>query len=139
MIDIYELNIGQIVTPKMGLELARYFKLDYLIERLEKHPDKYKDFVWDGCSMIPDRLLTVFTGINWRQITYNCCMPHDCAYAYGELGNKKEKQKADFKLIDDLLTIGMLTWQVQLFYNAVEIGGAEHLKLDFSWGFANKE
>ena len=37
-------EIGDIVTTKEALELCRYFGLDYLIERIESAPGRYKVF-----------------------------------------------------------------------------------------------
>ena len=35
-------EIGDIITTKEALELCRYFGLDYLIERIESDPGRYK-------------------------------------------------------------------------------------------------
>jgi len=35
-------EIGDIVTTKEALGLCRYFGLDYLIERIESDPERYK-------------------------------------------------------------------------------------------------
>ena len=35
-------EIGDMVTTKEALELCRHFGLDYLIERIESDPERYK-------------------------------------------------------------------------------------------------
>jgi hypothetical protein len=36
-------KIGDIVTTKEALELYGHFGLDYLVERIESHPESYSD------------------------------------------------------------------------------------------------
>ncbi len=78
-------KIGDTISTKEALELCRYFGLDYLVERIESDPEGYKDWKFDGCSGLPDELMGLFTGCNWEDITYKCCLPHDLCYGYGEL------------------------------------------------------
>jgi hypothetical protein len=81
----------------------------------------------------------LFTGCNWRDITYLCCLPHDLGYAYGDPGNQNEKQIVDDKFFRDLKKQArMKEWIAEVFRRAVEIGGAEILGLSFSWAFAYK-
>lgn len=134
-----DLEIGDVITPGLGLELAKYFKLDYIVERIENNLDKYEDFIFDGCSCLPDRLLGVFTEKNWTDITYYCCLPHDIAYAYGKFGDDEEKKIVDKKFQEDLVSMGgMDSWIADMFYTAVKLGGGEKFGFSFSWGFANK-
>ena len=143
MIHSHEINlpaIGDIVTTKEALELCRYFGLDYLVERIESNPANYKDWKFDGCSCLPDELMGLFTGCDWKDISYKCCLPHDLCYGYGELGNDAERKQVDLKFYSDLVArAGMKKWCASAFLTAVRIGGAEELGLSFSWGFAHKE
>ena len=133
-------KIGNIVTTKDALKLCRHFGLDYLVERIEANPEDYKDWKFDGCSGLPDELMGLFTGCNWEDITYKCCMPHDLCYGYGELGNRAERKRVDTKFYSDLVTkAGMNEWTASAFLSAVRIGGAEVFGLSFSWGFAHKK
>ncbi|MCK4815072.1 hypothetical protein KA005_04820, partial [bacterium] len=93
--NIYDIKIGDIITPDMGLELANYFGLTYIASRIEDQPDMYKDFTFDGCSCVPDELLGLFTGCKWKDITYKCCLQHDIQYAYGNIENDREKKIVD--------------------------------------------
>ncbi|MFZ0449240.1 MAG: hypothetical protein WAL98_08355 [Desulfatiglandaceae bacterium] len=132
-------EIGDWVTTQDGLGLCRYFNLDYLVDRIENNPEGYKDWQFDGCSGLPDELMGLFTGCKWEDITYHCCLPHDLAYGYGELGNQVERKRVDEKFYNELISrAGMKKWCATAFLAAVRIGGAEVFGLSFSWGFARK-
>ena len=132
-------EIGDIISTRESKDLCRFFSLDYLAERIELNPDRYRDWMFDGCSGIPDPSMTFFTGCDWRDITYKCCLPHDLCYAYGESGNREERKKVDENFYNDLVNkAGMKKWCASAFLAAVWIGGKEEFGLSFSWGFANK-
>lgn len=138
--DIYKIKIDDEISPELGLKLAKHFKLDYIVDRLEKHPEQYKPFVFDGCSCIPDELLGFMNSI-WKDVTYLCCLPHDICYAYTILGvhNDIEKERVDLKFKSDLITKAyMWPWVAEVFYHAVRIGGIEELEMNFSWGFGRR-
>ena len=133
-------DIGDIITTKKALKLCRYFDLNYLFNRIESDPESYKDWMFDGCSALPDELMGLFSGCNWKDITYKCCLPHDLCYGYGELGNDIERKRVDVKFYSDLVTkAGVIKWCASAFIAAIRIGGAEELGLSFSWGFAHKQ
>ncbi|MCG6974079.1 MAG: hypothetical protein LJE66_13120 [Desulfobacterales bacterium] len=133
-------KINDTVTTRQALELCRYFGLDYLVERIESNPELYMDWKFDGCSSLPDELMGLFTGCNWKDITYKCCLPHDLCYGYGELGNKIERKRVDMKFYSNLITKAeMREWTASAFLEAVRIGGSEVFGLSFSWGFAHKQ
>ena len=132
-------EIGDTISTEEALELCRYFGLDYLVERIESHPESYKDWEFDGCSCLPDELMGLFTGCDWKDITYKCCLPHDLCYGYGELGNKAERKRVDEQFYSDLMNkAGMKKWAASAFLAGVRIGGAEIFRRSFSWGFAHK-
>ena len=132
-------EINDMITTERALELCKHFKLDYLIKRIEPNSDKYKTWKFDGCSGLPDEVLGFFTGCEWRDITYKCCLPHDLCYGYGELGNEIERQRVDIKFHSDLVTKAhMKEWCASAFLAAVRVGGSEAFGLSFSWGFAHK-
>ena len=138
--NIYNIKIGNIVTPDMGIELANYFGLAYITNRIEDQPDMYKDFIFDGCSCVPDELLGLFTGCNWKDITYKCCLQHDIQYAYGDIENDREKKIVD-KIFEKSLIkkAGMKKWMAKIFLIAVKTGGSKEFGLSFSWGFAGRK
>jgi len=132
-------EIDDIIKSAQALELCRYFNLDYLVARIESNQDVYEGWKFDGCSCLPDELMGLFTGCNWEDITYKCCLPHDLCYAYGELGNDIERKRVDVNFYSDLVTkAGMREWCASAFLAAVKIGGKEEFGLSFSWGFAHK-
>ena len=132
-------EIGDTISTEEALELCRYFCLDYLVERIESHPESYKVWEFDGCSCLPDELMGLFTGCDWKDITYKCCLPHDLCYGYGELGNKAERKRVDEQFYSDLMNkAGMKKWAASAFLAGVRIGGAEIFRRSFSWGFAHK-
>ena len=132
-------QIDDIITSAQALELCRYFNLDYLVARIESDPDVYEEWKFDGCSCLPDELMGLFTGCNWEDITYKCCLPHDLCYAYGEMGNDIERNRVDVNFYSDLvIKADMRAWCASAFLAAVRIGGKEEFGLSFSWGFAHK-
>jgi len=131
--------IGDMITTEKAIRLCRYFKFDYLVNRIEAAPEKYAEWKFDGCSGLPDEIMGVFTGCDWREITYRCCLPHDLRYAYGEMGNEAERKAADEELYHNLVNgAGMKKWCASAFLAAVRIGGVETFGLSFSWSFALK-
>ena len=133
-------EIDDTMTTGQALELCKFFNLDYLIARIENNPERYKGWTFDGCSGLPDKKMGFFTGCNWEDITYKCCLPHDLCYGYGEEGNDIEKEHVDLKFYSDLVTkAGVKKWQASAFLAAVRVGGHEVFGLSFSWGFAHKD
>lgn len=131
-------DINDTITIKQALELCKYFKLEYLVNRIETNPGNYHAWDFDGCSGVPDEFMGLFTGCNWKDITYKCCLPHDLCYAFGELGNEIERKRVDVKFYSDLITKAhMKEWCATAFLAAARVGGAEILGLSFSWGFAH--
>lgn len=137
--NIYDIKIGDTITIDKGLEIAKHLDIEYVIERIENNPDTYTEFIFDGCSCIPDEMLGLFTGCKWKDITYMCCLPHDIQYAYGRHGDDFEKEYADELFKDNLIKKAkMNSWMAKIFLFAVKTGGVEELGFGFSWGFANK-
>ena len=132
-------EIGDVVSTEKAFELCRHFNLDYLVKRIESDPDQYKPWPFDGCSGLPDEVMGFFTGCEWQDITYKCCLPHDLCYGYGEKGNEIERERVDLKFYSDLVTKAhMDKWRASAFLAGVRVGGAEIFGLSFSWGFAHK-
>lgn len=129
-------KIGDIVNTEQALALCMHFELDYLVKRIETFPERYKSWKFDGCSCLPDQVLGFFFKMDWRDITYKCCLPHDLGYAYGEHGNEEEKEKVDVAFYSHLIEVGMKEWAAKAFLEAVRIGGAEEFGTNFSWGYA---
>lgn len=127
-------ELGEMVATEWALELCKNFDLAYLVQRIETNPGVYRSWTFDG---LPDRLLGIITGCDWRDITYKCALPHDLGYGYGEKGNRMERKRVDLKFYSDLVTqAGMKKWKACILLIGVRLGGAEALGLPFSWGFA---
>jgi hypothetical protein len=133
-------NIGDTVTTAQALGLCRHFELEYLAERITAHPEEYREWKFDGCSGLPDEVMGFFTGCNWKDITFKCCLPHDLCYGYGEPGNREERKRVDLEFYDNLVQkAGMKEWCASAFLAAVRVGGSEIFGLSFSWAFAHKK
>ncbi|CAG0943272.1 hypothetical protein BROC_02214 [Candidatus Brocadiaceae bacterium] len=128
-------KIGETITTNKALDLCRSFGIDYLIERIEINPEAFKDWVFDGASMIPDALFAqVFDIPSLTEIG----LRHDLKYGYGELGNHQEKARVDEEFKQELLGDGASPTLAQLMYQAVDTFGGGPIATDFSWGFARK-
>ena len=133
-------DIGDTVTTAQALDLCRHFGLEYLAERIIGHPEEYREWKFDGCSGLPDEVMGFFTGCNWKDITFKCCLPHDLCYGYGEPGNREERKRVDLEFYDNLVQkAGMKEWCASAFLAAVRVGGSEIFGLSFSWAFARKK
>lgn len=127
-------KIGDRVTTESALLLCEQYGLHDLAERLRLDPGAYKSWVFDGCSMLPDKLVAALTGI--KNLT-EICLRHDLRYAYGEPGNREERLRADYILGIELLDGGANAVVSKTFFDAVRFGGGE-LGFSFSWAFARK-
>ncbi len=112
----------------------QHYGLDFLVERVEDKPDGYTSWTFDGCSMLPDKMISAL--INVDNLT-EICLRHDLRYAYGEPGNDEERLRADYILGLELLENGASAVVSKAFFDGVRPGDGE-LWLSFSWGFARK-
>ena len=137
-------QIGEIITVERGLELCRYFGIDYLVKRLTEHPKDYNEFIFDGASGIRDDLLGLLNDGEWELITNKAALPHDLKYAYGTLAKensvraRKEKTQADIDFENDCISAGVSKENAAFLRKVVHIFGQEWIKLPWSWGFAHK-
>jgi len=132
-------EIGETITTERALELCKHFELDDLIERINTNPGSYKEWVFDGISVLNDKFAAEISRVDQNALTLECALPHDLRYGYGESGNKKERKDADLKFKSDLLTKAKMNkFWASIFYLTVRIGGAEVLSLSFTWAFAQK-
>lgn len=136
---IYSPQLGQIVTPHDAITLCQLNNLDYLAERIQQQPNLYRNWIFDGVSGIPDVLMSLL-GHRYA-ITYQCALPHDLAYAYGDLSRNghAERKLVDLQFRKHLLEFGGMSRSIsKLCYLTVRLLGSEKLGLSFSWGFAHK-
>lgn len=131
-------EIGEMITTKRARELCLHFGFDHLVERIDKNTEEYKEWEFDGCSGIPDEYMRFFTGCDWRDITYKCCLPHDLEYAYGELGDSRERLEVDRRLYKNLMKKAFMKKEkAEVFFRTVRVLGKEKFGFNFSWGFAH--
>ncbi len=132
-------KIGETITTELALELCEYFGLDGLMDRISKNPNSYKEWVFDGISVLNDKFAASISCVDQNVLTFECALPHDLRYGYGESGNKKERKDADLKFKSDLLNKAKMNkfWAF-IFYFTVRTGGAEVWGFSYSWAFAQK-
>lgn len=129
-------KINDKITTDIAIELCRHYGFEYLVSRIEGNKDHFKNWVFDGASMVPDELLSKLAKIpNLTEIA----LKHDLKYAYGLPGDKEEKLKADQQFKADLLKDGASDEIAGLMFQAVDIFGDGLVKTSFSWGFARKD
>jgi hypothetical protein len=129
-------KIGEIITTERALALCVHYDLNYLAVRIEKNPDHFNDWEFDGCSMTPTEVLSKAIKI---PSLAEICLKHDLGYAYGDPGNQAERLKVDRQFQSELLHAGASEYVAKTMFIAVREGGKEELCLSFSWGFARVE
>jgi hypothetical protein len=125
-------KIGDLITTENALSLCQHYGMQDLVRRINRFPGKYRSWVFDGCSLLPDKLVSALTHI--ATLT-EICLRHDLRYAYGEPGNVEERLRADYLLGLELLDGGSSALVSKAFFDGVRLGGGE-LGFSFSWGFA---
>jgi hypothetical protein len=128
-------EIGETITSARAraLCLKRGPVFDYIVKRIDGNPAEFKDWIFDGASMLPDKLMARLLRI--PHLT-EIALKHDLKYAYGELGNEEERLRADRELKEDLLADGTRRWLAETIFRIVRLSGSERWKTSFSWGFA---
>lgn len=130
-------KVGEKITTKKALKLLKHFDMDMQYRRLRANPQNYKSWKFDGISGVWDEIAATITGVDTDKLTNLCALPHDLAYAYGALGDERERKEADKIFKDNLIhKAKMDPFWAKIFYKVVRIGGQETLGLSFSWGFA---
>lgn len=128
-------QVGDTITIQLAIVLCKHFQLLPLVTRITANPQCYKDWIFDGASLLPD---TLFSKLFHIPHLAEIALKHDLKYAYGELDNDAERYQADLTFRQELLNDGanpLLAW---LMYKAVRIAGGKWLHTSFSWGFAKK-
>lgn len=126
-------EIDDLITTESALKLCALYGFNHLVERIEKDPELFKEWRFDGCSMTPDAALSKLIKVS--SLT-EICLRHDLGYAYGDPGNEKERLKVDRIFQNELLNAGAGEFAAKAMFEAVRAGGREELCLSFSWSFA---
>jgi len=124
-------KIGDTIDSQKAIELCRHFGFEKLAKRIEDNLDKVEPFEFDGCSWLPDKIVSKL--INVPTLTL-ICLWHDLKYMFGEKGNDEERLMADYQFGIDLLNGGAAAEVSLSFFGAVQVGGGEYLRRSFSWG-----
>jgi hypothetical protein len=96
-------QVGDTIDTTLALKLCKHFSFDALAIRIQNNPENYNDWVFDGASMLPDKLFSkIFHIPNLVEVS----LKHDLKYAYGESGNNSEKHQADLDFQHDLIADG---------------------------------
>ncbi|GAB5562692.1 MAG: hypothetical protein SynsKO_43390 [Synoicihabitans sp.] len=111
-------------------EICEHFGLTSLWTKIAADPPA-RPFVSDGCTSWVDET-------QGRSI-YRACFLHDLKYWAGYPGEKVERLVADAELMIDVARILGNTAMAETMYAGVRVGGTEHLKASFSWGFGRLE
>jgi hypothetical protein len=128
-------KIGEIVTTERARGLCAQFTFGHLVTRIQATPQAFKEWKFDGASMIPDGLVAKLASVpNLTAIA----LRHDLKYAYGEPGNDQERQDADREFMRELIADGATEEIAEIMYRAVRLFGDPPFKTSFSWGFARK-
>ena len=128
-------DVDDTITSQSALALAKHYGLTAVAGRIRSDPDRYGEWVFDGCSMAPDALLSQLLKV--PELT-EICLRHDLAYGYGLPGNKEERLQVDSRFREELLHAGAPGFAAKAMFDAVRIFGKEEGCLSFTWGFALK-
>ncbi|PHS39583.1 MAG: hypothetical protein COB07_05905 [Sulfurovum sp.] len=127
-------KIDDTITTEYAIKLCEHFGYKYLVTRLRENPNNYKDWVFDGASMVND---DIFSKLFHIPNLVEIALKHDLKYAYGEQGNKEEKLRADLEFELDLVNDGASPEIAKLMFVAVDKGGEESLKTKYTWAYAH--
>lgn len=128
-------KVGDIINNERAKEICDHFGYTHLVERINAKPENYKEWTFDGASMIPDDTFAKMFNIpNLIEIA----LKHDLKYAYGESGNTAEKLQADQDFEQDLINDGASPVVAKFLFKSVDKFGKEEFKTPFSWAFAKK-
>ncbi len=130
-------TIGDTITTDRARELAVALDLPHVVALIDAEPEAFKEWVFDGVSILDDHLAGALTGIEDRVTAI--ALVHDLQYAYGRMGDEKARARADTRFRADLLAAGANAVMSELFYLAVHLGGAGSIRrTSYTWGFARR-
>ena len=131
-------EIGDTITLEWWIELAEYFGLDSVAKKLREHPERYRPWVFDGCSGLPQRAFKILCGDKYDIVTKFCCCPHDLSHAAGGTEEERAKSNEDFR--ENLIDLAKFSEaKAYGFYYSVVVGGSDKFDTEWKWGFALKE
>lgn len=121
--------VGAVVDLLTIKKICEHHGLSTLWAKIERDspPIPFKS---DGCSAwVAD----------WKGISlYPACFLHDLKYWAGHPGEEVERLVADAELMIDVARLLNSTSMAETMFHGVRVGGREHLRAAFSWGFGRR-
>jgi len=109
--------------------ICEVFDLPELWESIERDPPA-RPFKSDGCTAWMDEA----NGVD----LYPACFLRDLKYGAGQPGDTVGRLVADAELLIDVAKRMSSTQMAETMYAGVRVGGSEHLRAEFSWGFGRR-
>lgn len=127
--DISLPGMGEVVPLPRIKEICEFYGLHSLWKKIEADTP-LRPFKSDGCTGWVNE---------WKGISiYSAGFLHDLKYWAGYPGEDVERLIADAELMIDVARLLKATAMAETMFNGVRIGGHEHLRADFSWGFGRR-
>ena len=122
-------EMGEVVPLPRIKEICAHFGLHALWKKIESDPPR-RPFKSDGCTGWVNE---------WKGISiYSAGFLHDLKYWAGYPEEDVERLIADAELMIDVARLLKTTTMAETMFHGVRVGGHEHLRADFSWGFGRK-
>lgn len=121
--------MGEEVPLPRIREICTHYGLAALWAKIEADPPP-RPFKSDGCTGWVDQ---------WKGVSiYSAGFKHDLKYWAGYPDEHVERLVADAELMIDVARLLGGTVMAETMFHGVRVGGVEHLKTAFSWGFGRK-
>lgn len=118
--------IGEEVSLAQIQQICDHYGLPELWEKIQKDPPQVP-FKSDGVTGWFDE---------WKGVSlYPAGFLHDLKYWAGYPGEDVERLVADAEFMIDVARLLNSTKMAETMFHGVRLGGTEHLKASFSWGF----
>ncbi|HET7537935.1 MAG TPA: hypothetical protein VFJ90_15855 [Candidatus Didemnitutus sp.] len=118
--------IGEEVPLARIKEICEHYGVPDLWKKIERDPPA-RPFKSDGASGWFD---------SWQGVSlYPAAFLHDLKYWSGYPGEDVERLVADAELMIDVARLLKSTAMAETMFHGVRVGGSEHFKAKFSWGF----
>ena len=121
--------MNEVVDLPTIKKICAHYGLPTLWTKIERDPPPLP-FKSDGCTGWVNE---------WKGISiYSAGFLHDLKYWAGYPGEDVERLVADAELMIDVARLLHSTAMAETMFHGVRVGGVEHLRAEFSWGFGRK-
>ena len=122
-------EMGETVPLSRIKEICAHYGLPALWKKIEADPP-HRPFKSDGCTGWVNE---------WKGISiYSAGFLHDLKYWAGYPEEDVERLIADAELMIDVARLLKATSMAETMFHGVRVGGHEHLRANFSWGFGRQ-